>query len=237
VLLEECEALRAANQSVDHHDVCLPHGWHLNRARVPVPPPPPAGPKMDAEIRRSIRNLPEALRLERKYRNRQLWLPGSTPRAAAAPATTITSRGSRMTSSSPPPPLPGEEDEDYHVVKEEADVAMEDAAPPPGAGDLPPEYQAVVVGGYDEEALLQLVLEASKVDEDTPFSDLQEVLSLTGMVAQHMALLPPPSPLSPHAPLLVAYEGQEMPPPLGVSCREHRHDHPQGIVINPPPQP
>jgi hypothetical protein len=32
VRLEECEALWAANQSVDHPDVSLPHGWHLNPA-------------------------------------------------------------------------------------------------------------------------------------------------------------------------------------------------------------
>jgi hypothetical protein len=70
VLLEECEQLWAANQSVNHHDVGLPHGWHLNRARVPVPPPLPAGPKLDAEIRCRIRNLPEVMRHDRKYRNR-----------------------------------------------------------------------------------------------------------------------------------------------------------------------
>jgi hypothetical protein len=36
VPLEECKQLWAANQSVDHHDVGLPHCWHLNRARVSV---------------------------------------------------------------------------------------------------------------------------------------------------------------------------------------------------------
>jgi hypothetical protein len=61
----------------------------------------------------------------------------------------------------PPPDEKDEDEEVYHVVKEEADVAMEDAAlprggdVPPGAGDLPPEYQAIMVGSYDEEALLQ----------------------------------------------------------------------------------
>jgi hypothetical protein len=28
-----------------------------------------------------------------------------------------------------------------------------------------------------------------------------------------------------------------VPPPSGVSRRLRRHDHPQGVVINPPPQP
>jgi hypothetical protein len=31
--LKECEALWAANQSVKHPDVSVPHGWHLNRAK------------------------------------------------------------------------------------------------------------------------------------------------------------------------------------------------------------
>jgi hypothetical protein len=72
VSLEECEALCASNQSVDHHDVGLAHGWHLNRARVPVLPPP-AGLKLDAEICPHIHNLHEVLQLGRKYPNRQFW--------------------------------------------------------------------------------------------------------------------------------------------------------------------
>jgi hypothetical protein len=57
------------------------------------------------------------------------------------------------------------------------------------------------------------------------------------MLAKHLASLPPPPQLSPHPPLLVAYEGQEEPPPPGVLRRRCRHDHPHGVVINPPPQP
>jgi hypothetical protein len=49
-----------------------------------------------------------------------------------------------------------------------------------------------------------------------------------------MALLPPPPPLPLYVPLLAAYEGQEVPPPPGVSRR--RCDHPHGVGINPPPQ-
>jgi hypothetical protein len=85
---------------------------------------------------------------------------------------------------------------------------MEDAALSPSAGDLPPEYQAVVAAGYDEEALLQQVLEESKADEDERFPDLQQALTLTGMMAQHLASLPPPPPLPLHALLLVAYWGR-----------------------------
>jgi hypothetical protein len=71
--LEECEELWVANQSVDRPDVSLPHGWHLNPARVMVPPPPPLGPRLDAEIRRCICNLPQSVREDRKYRNRRFW--------------------------------------------------------------------------------------------------------------------------------------------------------------------
>jgi hypothetical protein len=104
-----------------------------------------------------------------------------------------------------------DDDDDYHVIKEEADQAMEDATPP-GAGDLPPEYQAVVVAGYDEEALLQQVLDASKADEDKIFLGYSDTIALTSMVTEHLALLPPPPPLLPHAPLLATYEGREVPP-------------------------
>jgi hypothetical protein len=138
-----------------------------------------------------------------------------------------------------PPPSPDEEDEDYHVVKEKADEAMEDAAPPcdgdvpPGVGDLPLDYQAVMAGGYDEEAMLQQVLEASKADEDKVYLVYSDAIALPGMVAEHLASLPPPPPLPRHAPLLEAYEGQKVLPP-GIPRR--RRDHPHGVVINPPPQ-
>jgi hypothetical protein len=120
-------------------------------------------------------------------------------------------------------------DEDYHVVKKEADVAREDVAPPQGsdvpqgAGDLPPEYQELMAGVYDEEALLQQVLEASKADVDEAYPGYSNAISLMGMVADHLASLPP------------HYERQEVPPPPSIP-RRHR-DHPHGVVINPPPQP
>jgi hypothetical protein len=80
-------------------------------------------------------------------------------------------------------------------------------------------------------------LEASKADKDERFLYFQEALTLTGMVVQHLASLSPPPPLPLHAPLLAMYEGQEVPPPSGVPRRQRRHDHPHGVVINPPPQP
>jgi hypothetical protein len=40
------------------------------------------------------------------------------------------------------------------------------------AGDLPPKYQAVLAAGYDEDALLQQVGEASKADKDRAFPNL-----------------------------------------------------------------
>jgi hypothetical protein len=118
------------------------------------------------------------------------------------------------------------------LVKEEADEAMADATLP-GVDDLPSEYQAVLVAWYD----LQQVLEASKADEDAAFPDYEETIALTGMVAEHIAFLPPPPPMPAHAPPLTDYEGQEGPPPPDVPRRRQRHDHPHGVVINPPQQP
>jgi hypothetical protein len=131
-----------------------------------------------------------------------------------------------------PPDEEDEDDENYHAVKEEA---MEDV--PPGARYLPPEYQALVAGSYDEEALLLQALEVSKVDKDKVFPGYSEAIKLTGLVANHLASLPPPAPLLPHARPFADYEGQKVPTPSGVSRRQRHHDHPQGVVINRPPQP
>jgi hypothetical protein len=67
VRLKECEVLWTANQSVDHPDISLPHGWYLNPARVTVPPAPLVGPRLDAKMCRRIRNLPQSMREDRKY--------------------------------------------------------------------------------------------------------------------------------------------------------------------------
>jgi hypothetical protein len=80
-------------------------------------------------------------------------------------------------------------------------------------------------------------LEASKADEDHAFPNLQEALALTGMVVEHLASLPTPPPLLLHAPLLAAYEGQEVSPPPDIPCHQHHHDHLHGVVINSPAQP
>jgi hypothetical protein len=139
-------------------------------------------------------------------------------------------RGARGRRVPPPPDEEDEDDENYHVVTE---AAMEDV--PPSAGDLPPEYQTLVAGGYDEKVLFQQALEASKADEDEVCPGFSEAIKLMSLVANYLASLPPPPPpLPPHARPFADYEGQEVPPSPGVSCR---HDHPQGVVINPPPQP
>jgi hypothetical protein len=68
VPLDECERWRDG-EGIDHNDVSLPTGWHLNRARAPIQP----GAKLTTEIRRRIRDLPEPLHCERKYQNEQFW--------------------------------------------------------------------------------------------------------------------------------------------------------------------
>jgi hypothetical protein len=55
--------------------------------------------------------------------------------------------------------------------------------------------------------LLQQVLDASKADEDKAYAGYSDAIGLTGMVAEHLASLPPPPPLPLHALLLEAYEG------------------------------
>jgi hypothetical protein len=112
---------------------------------------------------------------------------------------------------------------------------MEDV--PPGTGYLPPEYQALVAGGYDEVALLLQALEASKEDEDDICPGYSEAIKLTCMVANHLASLPPPPPPPPHERSFSDYEGQEVPPLPGILRRQRRHDHPQWVVINPPSLP
>jgi hypothetical protein len=77
-----------------------------------------------------------------------------------------------------------------------------------------------VAGGYDEEALLLQALEASKADEDEVCPGYSEAIKLTGLVANHLALLPPPPPpLPPHARPFIDYKGQEVPPPPGFLRR------------------
>jgi hypothetical protein len=68
-----------------------------------------------------------------------------------------------------------------------------------------------VAGGYDEEAHFQLALEASKADKDEVCPRYSEAIKLIGLVANHLASLPPPLP--PHARPFADYEGQEVPPP------------------------
>jgi hypothetical protein len=202
---------------------------------VSVPPLLETGPKLKVEMRCRIRKLPESMRCDRMYQNPQFWYDFLAWEHTARWRSTFHGEyqpwQAFLIEDSPLPPDEADEEEEdddhFDIVKEEAGQAME-AAVPLGIGDLPPEYQAVVAVGYDEEALLQQVLEASKVDEDKIIPGYSDIIALMGMVAEHLVLLPPPPPLPPHAPLLAAYEGQEVPPLLGVQRHQRRHDHPHG---------
>jgi hypothetical protein len=167
MLKEECKVLWEGNESVDHPDVSLPHGWHLNHARVPIPPPLEAGPKLDAEISHRVHKLPHLMRYERMHQNPQFWYhflawehiarrrstfhdeyqpwdaypveDSSFPTRKMRMTRSTTSSRRRPTRPWRTPPL----------------WAGGGGALPPGAEDLPPEYQVVAAVGYDEEALLQ----------------------------------------------------------------------------------
>jgi hypothetical protein len=58
---------------IDHHDVTLPAGRHLNMDRVLVPLVPKRGSKLTADGRCRVNNLPEATRFDRKYQNGEFW--------------------------------------------------------------------------------------------------------------------------------------------------------------------
>jgi hypothetical protein len=69
----ECQRRWRKGEGIAHPHVSLPDGWHLNIERVPVPPAPTTGPVFDAEVRRRVDNLPQALRHERLYRTDFFW--------------------------------------------------------------------------------------------------------------------------------------------------------------------
>jgi hypothetical protein len=52
-----------------------------------------------------------------------------------------------------------------------------------GTGHLPPEYSAVLVVGYNRDALVYQALAASQAEEDATFPDLLHAMELTVMVA------------------------------------------------------
>jgi hypothetical protein len=80
-------------------------------------------------------------------------------------------------------------DDDYHPPKHDVVVKKEvKNANMPGADHLPPEYQEVMVAGYDK-VLMQLALAASHNEEDVAFPDLWHAMELMGMVADVYALL------------------------------------------------
>jgi hypothetical protein len=203
----------------------------LNRARVSVPPPPEAGLKLDAEICCRNRKLPEPMRCEHMYENPQFWYDFLAWEHTARCRSTFHYEYQPWEAYPINEFPPDEEDDDYDVVKKEADEAIEDAAPP-NAGNLPPEYQPVLAAGYDEDALLQQVLEASKANEYRTFPDLQEALALAGMVAKHLASLPPPPPLPPHTRHVADYKGKEVPPPPGVPRRWINSQPQPEVIVN-----
>jgi hypothetical protein len=115
---------------------------------------------------------------------------GSTTSSGHRPTAEYSSRGKPTTGV---PCYPADEDEDEDKDDDNFDLDEDDADYQPQddvvvkqeaetAGQLPSEYQAMLAAEYDEDALMQQVLEASKADEDVAFPDLQYAMELTRMV-------------------------------------------------------
>jgi hypothetical protein len=109
--------------------------------------------------------------------------------------------------------MPGDDvpDNENEVVydeddDDEEDVKMEDV--PPAAVKL----EDVVPNNYDEDAATAAAMAASLADEDTKWPGYEDVVQLSIMVTTHVASLPPPRPLLPHAPPHKVWDGQEVPP-------------------------
>jgi hypothetical protein len=74
VPLAECWEHWDVGIPISHHDVSLPGGWHRNFDRVPIPPAPRVGTAaLHEEMRRRIREFPEAQRYDRKFYNEDFW--------------------------------------------------------------------------------------------------------------------------------------------------------------------
>ncbi|KAK1602713.1 hypothetical protein QYE76_027025 [Lolium multiflorum] len=77
------------------------------------------------------------------------------------------------------------------------------------------KQETFVLNDYDEEAAIAAAMEQSRTEEEAKWSwtGLDEVLQLPAMVADHIASLPPPLLLPPHAPPQAEWDGQTVPPP------------------------
>jgi hypothetical protein len=75
------------------------------------------------------------------------------------------------------------------------------------------KLEAISPDVYDKDAATTAALAASRVDEDSKWPELDDVVKLSVMMAEHISSLPPPPPLPPHAPPQAARDTKMAPPP------------------------
>jgi hypothetical protein len=144
-------------------------------------------------MRRRIYRLPPALRYDRAYHRRDFWRAFLAWEHEARRATT--------------------EVRDFQPGEDYGDLAAatddDDDAPPAVKQEplLPEDYN---------DAAVPRALAESKAEEDAKWSreaELDDVVWLSALVAEHHASLPSPPPLPPHAPPHAEWQGQMVPPP------------------------
>uniref|UniRef100_A0ACD5YVP0 Uncharacterized protein n=1 Tax=Avena sativa TaxID=4498 RepID=A0ACD5YVP0_AVESA len=119
----------------------------------------------------------------------------------------------------------GEGDDEIVVKKEAVDPVVAATA------NLSSEYHKFLTRGNDEDAFTEQAIMASARDYETLWGDYQEVVQLTGPVAQINAQLPPLPPLSGWTPCIAPEVGMEL------AHLHHRMGPPAawpGQMINPP---
>ena len=187
-------------------DVHLPHGWHLNRGRVPVPPVPPEGPARDAEIERHRLLLPPHRRnLGAYHPEAPFWEEFLQWEHDVRRASTF--RGD-INPEAEEWELPATED----VEEEESDDddwgfsdSDDDMEPEEEAAYVPPYYQAAMPQGLDEEAALALAMRESEqtlqedaIKEEARWQGTAQALHASaaeaGLPPQQIVQLPPPPP-------------------------------------------
>jgi hypothetical protein len=116
--------------------------------------------------------------------------------------------------------VPDSEDDVFYKDGEDADEEGDNEME--GAPSATVKLKAVLLDNYDKDVATTGAMAASLVDEEAKWSwpGLEDIVQLPQMVAEHVAFLPPPLSLPPHAPPQAAWDGQDVPPPPPPTPRQ-----------------